>query len=416
MPKRGVCRPGLHGLWRQEPGQGIDVTGAWLEAPAAARVHAGTRLSALVLAAACALVLLVGGVALRRHVSARYLAGRVVSLLVTITGASVVIFVLVQVLPGDPAAYMMGLNASPKAVAALRALYGLDVPAWRQYLDWLGGIAHGDFGQSYTYHVPVATLIAERLAVSLPLAAYALALAALLAFPLGLAAAARRGTRTDLALTGLAQFGLAIPNFWLGIVLIFGFAVHLHWFPAGGFPGWDAGSGAALAALTLPAVALAVPQACVLARVLSAALGEALDQDYMRTARAKGVSERRALLRHALPNALIPVLTVLGLQFSFLLAGAIIIETVFSLPGIGRLIFQATAQRDLIVMRSVVLMLVTALVVVNFSVESRGAGRSAAAAGATREARPLAAVVTPSCCSRRWPPDPRFRRGAGAAG
>jgi ABC-type dipeptide/oligopeptide/nickel transport system permease component/ABC-type transport system substrate-binding protein len=370
LPKLGVWRTGLHGLWRQEPVQGIDVTGAWLEAPAAAPAHAGgSRLPALVLAAGCALALLAGAVALRREVSARYLAGRLLSLLLTLAGASVVIFVLVQVLPGDPAAYMMGLNASPKAVATLRTQYGLDAPAWRQYLDWLAGVARGDFGLSYTYRVPVATLIAERLALSLPLAGYALALAALLAFPLGLAAAARRGTRTDAALTGLAQLGLAIPNFWLGIVLIFGFAVHLRWFPAGGFPGWDAGLGPAVAALTLPAVALAVPQACVLARVLRAALGEALDQDYMRTARAKGVSERRALLRHALPNALIPVLTVLGLQFSFLLAGAIIIETVFSLPGIGRLIFQATAQRDLIVVRSVVLLLVAAVVATNFLVE-----------------------------------------------
>jgi len=276
--------------------------------------------------------------------------------------------VLVDVLPGDPAAYMMGLNASPRAIAALRAEYGLDAPAWRQYLEWLAALAHGDLGTSYTYRVPVAGLVAERLAVSLPLALYALALAVAIAFPLGLAAALA-GTRRDTALMGIAQAGLSVPNFWLGLLLILFFAVRHHWFAAGGFPGWAGGMGPALAALTLPAIALALPQGCILARVLRAALAETQHEDYVRTARAKGLSARQALLRHALPNALIPVLTVLGLQFSFLLAGAIVIETVFSLPGIGRLVFQATAQRDLIVVRSVVLLLVGAVVAVNFVVE-----------------------------------------------
>ena len=370
LPKLGVWRHDLHGLWHEAPIQGIDVTRAYLEAPAAAAAAgAATRLPAAVLGATALAALALGLVALRRHVSAAYLAGRAASLLATLLAASVVIFVLVDVLPGDPAAYMMGLNASPRAIAALRAEYGLDAPAWRQYLDWLLGLAHGDFGTSYTYRVPVAGLVAERLAVSLPLAAYALALAVAVGFPLGLAAALRRGRPADTALMGAAQVGLSIPNFWLGLLLILVFAVHLHWFAAGGFPGWGAGIGPALAALTLPAVALAVPQGCILARVLRGALGETLDEDYVRTARAKGLTARQALLRHALPNAMIPVLTVLGLQFSFLLAGAIIIETVFALPGVGRLIFQATAQRDLIVVRSVVLLLVAAVVAVNFVVE-----------------------------------------------
>ncbi len=370
LPKLGVWRHDLHGLWHEAPIQGIDVTRAYLDAPAAAAgPRAGAHLPAALLGAAALAVLALGLVALRRHVSAAYLAGRAASLLATLLAASALIFVLVDVLPGDPAAYMMGLNASPRAIAALRAEYGLDAPAWHQYLDWLLGLARGDFGTSYTYRVPVAGLLAERLAVSLPLAAYALTLAVAVAFPLGLAAALRRGRPADAALMGVAQVGLSIPNFWLGLVLILAFAVHLHWFAAGGFPGWGAGLGPALAALTLPAVALAVPQGCILARVLRGALGETLDEDYVRTARAKGLTARQALMRHALPNAMIPVLTVLGLQFSFLLAGAIIIETVFALPGIGRLIFQATAQRDLIVVRSVVLLLVAAVVVVNFAVE-----------------------------------------------
>jgi ABC-type dipeptide/oligopeptide/nickel transport system permease component/ABC-type transport system substrate-binding protein len=373
LPKLGVWRRELHGLWRNAPVQGIDVTHAWLEPgpgddPAGART-AGARWPLRVLAAVPLALLVLGAWALRRHVDARWLAARVGSLGLTLFGASVAIFVLVQVLPGDPAAYMLGLNANPAAVAALRAQYGLDVPGWQQYLQWLAGLARGDLGLSFTYRVPVAELVVERLQVSLPLALYALALAIALAFPLGLLAAARRGTRTDAALMGAAQVGLAIPNFWLGLVLILTFAVGLGWFGAGGFPGWGAGLGAGLAALTLPAIALAVPQACIVARVLRAELGQALDEDYVRTARAKGLSERQALWRHALPNALIPVLTLIGLQFSFLLAGAIIVETVFSLPGLGRLVFQATAQRDLIVVRSVVLLLVLAVVVVNFVVE-----------------------------------------------
>ena len=205
--------------------------------------------------------------------------------------------------------------------------------------------------------------------MSLPLALLALALATLIAVPLARAAARRAGPRLDALLMGLAQAGLSIPNFWLGLLLILGLAVERHWFAAGGFPGWDAGLGPALRALALPAVALAVPQGCILARVLRRALGEALGEDYVRTARAKGLTPDAALVRHALPNALIPTLTVLGLQFSFLLAGAIIIETVFALPGLGRLIFQATAQRDLIVVRSVVLLLVASVVMVNFLVE-----------------------------------------------
>ena len=276
---------------------------------------------------------------------------------------------LIEVLPGDPAAYMMGLNATPAAVARLRAEYGLDATPLAQYGAWLGGMLHGDLGLSYTYRVPVASLIAERLGVSAPLALYALLLAVLIAFPLGLAAAGASARRTVTSLMGVAQVGLAIPNFWLGILLILVFAVDVAWFPAGGFPGWQAGFGPALAALTLPALALAVPQGCILARVLYGALSEAQGEDYVRTARAKGLSRRAALWRHALPNALVPVLTVLGLQFSFLLAGAILVETVFSLPGLGRLIFQATVQRDLIVVRSVVLLLVAAVVIVNFLVD-----------------------------------------------
>lgn len=298
----------------------------------------------------------------------RYLVGRMASLALSLLVASLVIFAVIEVVPGDPAAYMLGLNASPETVAALRDRLGLNEALPVRYLQWIAGMATGDFGQSYTYKVPVAELVTQRLAVSLPLALYALLLATLVAFPAGLLAAARRGRLADAAVMGATQVGIALPNFWFAMLLVLAFALHWRVFPAGGFPGWREPV-AALGALTLPALALALPQAAILARVLRSALIETLGQDYIRTARAKGLTEGQTMLRHALRNAMIPVLTILGMQFSFLLAGAIIIENVFSLPGLGRLIFQAITQRDLIVVESVVMILVFAVILVTFVVD-----------------------------------------------
>ena len=298
-----------------------------------------------------------------------FLGGRVAILAGSVLVATAVIFVIVQVVPGDPVRFMMGLQADPGAMSAMRHQLGLDAAPLARYFLWLGGMFHGDFGTSYTYRVPVQTLIAERLQVSLPLALYALLLATIAAFPVGLIAAARRGSRGDWVLTGFTQVGLAVPNFWLGLLLVMLFAVTLHWVSAGGFPGWNAGAWPALRALTLPAVSLAAPQAAILARVLRGSLIETLHEDYIRTARAKGAGEWQVLWRHALPNALLPVLTILGMQFSFLLAGGVIIENVFFLPGLGRLVFQAIVQRDLIVVQSVVVILVIAVMLVTFAVD-----------------------------------------------
>jgi len=299
----------------------------------------------------------------------RFALSRLVSLSLSLIAASLVIFAVIEVIPGDPAAYMLGLNAQPEAVEALRDQLGLNGALVSRYLNWVGGMLTGDFGQSYTYRVPVAELVAQRLWVSLPLAVYALTLSTLIAFPVGLIAASKRGKAADFGIMGITQLGIAVPNFWFAMLLVLVFAVNLHWFSAGGFPGWEAGPLPALKALTLPAVALALPQASILARVMRSALIETLDQDYIRTARAKGLSHRQAITRHALRNALIPVLTIIGLQFSFLIAGAIIIENVFYLPGLGRLIFQGITQRDLIVVESVVMLLVFAVIVVTFLVD-----------------------------------------------
>ncbi len=299
----------------------------------------------------------------------RFAATRLISLSLSLLAASVVIFAVVEVIPGDPAAFMLGLNASPETVAALRADLGLNGTLMERYLAWVTGMLGGDFGTSYTYRVPVAELVAERLWVSLPLALYALALSTLIAFPVGMIAATRRGRPTDYGIMGLTQLGIAVPNFWFAMLLVVLLAITWPIFPAGGFPGWDAGVGPALRALTLPAVALALPQASILARVMRSALIETLSQDYIRTARAKGLSEGQAVRRHGLRNAMIPVLTIVGMQFSFLLAGAIIIEKVFFLPGLGLLIFQGITQRDLIVVESVVMLLVFAVILVTFVVD-----------------------------------------------
>jgi peptide/nickel transport system permease protein len=299
----------------------------------------------------------------------RFALGRVLSLLATLALASVVVFAAMEVLPGDPAQVMLGTNARPDTLAALRAELGLDRPAVERYGAWVGGWLRGDLGRSATYAVPVSELVMDRLAVSLPLALLALALTVLVSIPLGALAAAKRNSLTDTGIMAATQIGIAVPNFWFAMVLVLVFAISLRLLPAGGFPGWEAGWWPGLRALLLPAVALALPQASILARVMRSSLLETLSDDYIRTARAKGLSAGRALRRHALRNALIPVVTIMGLQFSFLLAGTVIIENVFFLPGLGRLVFQAINQRDIIVVQSVVMLLVAGVVVVNVLVD-----------------------------------------------
>lgn len=298
-----------------------------------------------------------------------YVTKRLGSLCLSLIVASLVIFACIEIVPGDPASFMLGINAQPDTIQALRVELGLDQSLAQRYLGWIGGLLGGDMGTSYTYRTPVSDIVSDRLQVSLPLALYALMLTVVVAFPVGILAAARRGSVTDITVMGATQLGVAIPNFWFAILMVILFAINLRWFSAGGFPGWDAGIFPAMKALTLPAIALALPQASILARVMRSSLLDTLSEDYMRTARAKGLTRRQVLWRHALRNAMIPVLTIIGLQFSFLLAGAIIIENVFFLPGLGRLVFQAITQRDLIVVESVVMLLVFAVILLNFFVD-----------------------------------------------
>lgn len=298
-----------------------------------------------------------------------YITKRFLIAAVTLFAASIVVFAMLEIVPGDPAQVMLGMNATPDAVAALREQMGLNQPVVWRYLSWVGGMLTLDFGRSYTYSSPVIDLIAERIVVTLPLALIAIVLAIAIGIPAGLFAAARRGRPSDVVTMGATQLGIAVPSFWFGLLLVYVFAVWLRLVPAGGFPGWGAGVWPALKALILPSVALALPQAAIFARVTRSSLLDVLGEDYIRTARAKGLPRRRVLWRHALRNGLIPVITIIGIQFGALVTSAIIVENVFSLPGLGRLVYQAITQRDLIVVESVVILLVAFVVALNFLVD-----------------------------------------------
>ncbi|MBX3655229.1 MAG: ABC transporter permease [Ramlibacter sp.] len=298
-----------------------------------------------------------------------FLFKRLITLVATLVGASVVVFLVLEILPGNAAQILMGPDASPDAVLALAAKLGLDHPPLERYWTWISGLVTGDLGLSYAYSSPVSELVLERLAVTVPLAFMAMAITTVLALAAGLYAAARHNKLGDIGMMGLSQVGIAIPNFWFAILLILLFSVHLKWFAAGGFPGWDDGIGPGLQALLLPAVSLAVVQAAILARITRSAVLEVLREDFVRTARAKGLSRRATLWGHVLRNSLIPVVTVMGLQFAELLAGTIVVENVFYLPGLGRLIFQSISNRDLIVVRNCVMLLAAMVVIVNFIVD-----------------------------------------------
>jgi len=286
---------------------------------------------------------------------------RLIGFAVTLLLAAAVIFLLLDLLPGDPARFILGINASAEAVAALRTQLGLDAPAHERFLGWVWGMLHGDFGVSVTQRTPVAALIAERLAVTLPLTLIAMAISMAVGLPIGILAARRRGKATDTALMVLAQTGVAIPNFWFGMLLTLLFAVTLRWLPPGGFTPWQEDGWAALRGLIMPGLALALPQASILARVMRTALVDVTGQDFIRTARAKGMTLGEAVWRHGVRNAFLPVLTILGLQFAFLIAGTIIVENVFYLPGLGRLIFTAISERDLVLVRGATIVLVLAV-------------------------------------------------------
>jgi peptide/nickel transport system permease protein len=277
--------------------------------------------------------------------------------LLVMLGVASLVFFLIHLVPGDPVEMMLGEVAGPTDREALRVALGLDKPLWDQFAHFLKGIVQLDFGQSFYSHRPVTDLILERLPATLELAAAALLVAVLIAFPLGIIAAVKKDTLADRTAMGFSLLGVSVPNFWMGPVLIMVFSIWLGWLPVSGRDG--------LSSLVLPAITLGTALAAILSRMVRSTLLEVLNEDYIRTARAKGLRESVVIIRHALRNALLPVITLLGLQLGVLLGGAVITETVFSWPGIGKLTIDAILRRDYPVVQASVLLISFSYVFVN---------------------------------------------------
>ncbi|MFB3887516.1 MAG: ABC transporter permease [Thermodesulfobacteriota bacterium] len=298
-----------------------------------------------------------------------YVLKRIFILLLTLLLVSMAIFAVLMVIPGDPAQIILGIHATPETLHGLRHQLGLDRPVVIQYLSYIRKLGTGDMGRSIHYGVPVRSLIISRLQVTLPLAILSIVLAIGLSIPMGTYSSLHRNRMGDYGIMVFSQIGLAVPAFWAGILLILLFAVTLHWFPAGGFQPWLRDPLRALQSLLLPALSLGLVRAAVLTRMTRSSMLEVLGEDYIRTARSKGMPERIVVYKHAFRNAIIPVVTIIGLQIGDLLAGAIIIENVFHLPGIGRLVFEAIGQRDLPVVQGIVLFITSAIVFINFLID-----------------------------------------------
>lgn len=366
FPRLFVADARVRDIWLNAPTVTLDWRNAAINGAVATTAARTSSAPGLVFAWLAGLAVVAILVVAARVLGVRFLLAKAGWLAVTLAGASLLVFAVVQILPGDPASYMMGLNASPQALTALRNDLGLNAPLPVRYLHWVTGLLHGDFGISFVYRAPVAELIIERLTLSLPLAAFAVLLSVAIGLPAGIVSALRRGKASDHILQGAMEMAIATPNYVVSVLLVFVAAILFHLAPSGGFPGWDAGILPGLAALVLPAFALALPQAAVIAKTLRGTLINALDAPSITAARARGLPPHLVVWRHALPNGLQPVVALLGLQIPYLLAGSAIIESVFSLPGLGRLAFQAVGQRDLIVVQGVVMVLVALVVVSGF--------------------------------------------------
>ncbi len=297
------------------------------------------------------------------------LTRRAVWLVLSLWLASVLVFAVVNVLPGDVAAVILGTSATPQALETLRHQLGLDQPGPVRYLVWIGGMLHGDFGTSVLSHTDVGPLILQKLSVSAPLALASMAISLVVAIPLGVLAGTHYRSPGGALISGLSLVGIAVPAFWAGLLLVTVCAIQLHVLPAGGFTDWSSDPAAAARSLLLPAIALGLVQAAVLTRYIRSAIIDVQHEDFIRTARAKGLTRWQALQRHGFRNAAIPVVTILGIQLTGLLVGSVIIENVFVLPGLGRLLFQSVGNRDLLVVQDLVMMLAAVVLLVNFIVD-----------------------------------------------
>jgi len=299
----------------------------------------------------------------------KYIARRLLAALVTLWLVTLITFLVLRVVPGNPAAVIVGTEGSAEAMAAIENQLGLNRSLPVQYLDWLGDVVRGDLGTSFRFQRPVRQLIWERLPVTLSLTVLAMLIALSIALPLGVLAATRHNSLFDYATLVIAQLGLAVPFFWLGILGILLFALKLGWLPTGGYVGWKAGPVAVLRHLLLPSVTLAIVLLAILTRMTRSSVLDVLNQDFIRTAHAKGLPTRTVLVRHAMKNALLPVATVAGLQIANLLAGSIIVEQVFSLPGLGRLVLFAVGNRDWPLIQGLVLFIAGLVVAINLLVD-----------------------------------------------
>jgi peptide/nickel transport system permease protein len=299
----------------------------------------------------------------------RYILQRLAQIVPVLFGVLVAVFIMLKLTPGDPATALLGVQATPEELARVRHAMGLDRPWAVQFGIWLGNVLQGDLGVSYISKKPVSELILTRLPVTLELSIVALLVAALVGIPAGVLSAARRYTVLDYSITGLALFGISMPSFWFAILMILFFSLYLGWLPASGYTPWERGVWPHLKSLVMPALALGLFLMGALVRFSRASMIETLVQDYIRTARAKGIAANLILLRHALKNALIPTVTVLGIQFGALLGGAVIIEQIFAFPGVGTMLLVAINQRDYPVVQGITLIVALAFTLTNLLVD-----------------------------------------------
>ncbi|MDI3340387.1 MAG: ABC transporter permease [Sphaerobacter sp.] len=300
---------------------------------------------------------------------ARYVVHRLIQAVGVVLLVSIFVFALIRLIPGNPVTIMLGENLSPDVERELVRKWGLDRPVYEQYVTWLVNLFRGDFGQSIRTHEPVAQLIATRIPATSMLAVGAMIIAICVGLPAGMVAAYKANSGLDYAAMLTALVGLCIPSFWLGLLLMLLFSLKLHWFPVSGYVSPLDDPGASLRHLVLPALALGVGLSASISRMTRSAMLDVLRQDYVRTARAKGLSEARTIFGHALRNAMLPTITVIGLQLGFLLGGSVVVEEVFSYPGIGQLLVFGISNRDYPLIQGVVMVFTLTFVLVNLLVD-----------------------------------------------
>lgn len=299
----------------------------------------------------------------------RYLVQRLLAMVAVMFIVATTVFVIIRVTPGDPAAVMLGADATPADIAALRVKWGLDQPLPVQYGVWLGQLVHGDLGRSIFLNEPVLSAIAQRAEPTTFLTLFSISIALAIGLPVGILSAVKRGSRLDQTVLALTMFAASVPSFWLGLVLMDVFAVRLHWFPVSGYGGPGAGFFDRIYHLVLPAVVLGVVSSALITRFTRASMLDVLGEDYIRTARSKGLAEIRVIIKHALRNALVPILTVVGLTVALLVSGAVVTETVFGLPGVASLVVSAVLRRDYPVIQGALLVIAAVYVLVNLAID-----------------------------------------------